>query len=1522
MQVDGAPNKFEIYQDFYLEENGIEITYDEALNLFYKMDSAERTDFETYYRDETGYEIVDPRSWTSYENYDEATLKELTKNEKLRKCTLEGYAKSKGIVLDPVWSGYSAEEIISMKNNGVNIPQDIVDIANTILESSAVNFETTDPDSENQNSDEVTEKEPYLELIPKAKKKIEKCEENNNKLDDKVDELLFGHKVENKRIKDKMEKQLKMLDIYEQRVREWRTLQDKVNNGEALSDTEAEQYAKLTGMLQDKNNSEGLELDKKEIGKSLNDINILAFLGEKLAEETIEIGDTLADYTSKANYKMTRKTVSAEVGFLRSIMAMAQGKRLAFEANAVGNNTEEYSSEVSHSVEDIASVMELANFVSTSEMSQNSEQEQAAQTPELETKSSEQAESDTEVENDNEQSEKAQEEGKKPQTTEDEADFIINDDTVKQLISEGEDINSDLFMQIIKSRRDIKDAKSDEKFAKFANFKISRIAKQYKEEEEKREEEINRLNEENSQSKDKIEEITGKSGEEIDEEINNENNDDEDDKGADPKAKKDVQEKKESIKGNNETIENLQNDSQQSVEEFKNKTSKEKNIISRAVPDENKAMEENNEYLEEKIPAAQESLDFTANTGITLNEMGKYRIKVGLKQIASLQFKKGAKNVSKGTRSAIIGRQARKEGTSGLPKIARAMTSEAVTKENDALERLNKVDGLISSITGEETTQTQYDNSKGGSQEGKDSEQTQANAAQTGDTQGQGAAGNAGNSAAGANTQTAPAQTTTAENVQTTENMVETNVEATVNTVTSASDEAGSQVQNAAQSNGKTNQPQTRTLTSSDNKEEETKENEKELTNSVSSSSSASSSSSTSEKGEEDTDGDKEQKDADSAQDEVDDINGSAKDDSKESKDIKKDTEKDKKQLEKEAKQLQKQIKKDEEEIIKMTQESTEAAKKQEEALVEYETLVAENEQLIAEDQSKQQNQAPAQNTQQNNGSANGGGAMLGSASMTVTIGGNQGSGNSDRIANNDARINELSVDFTLQGNIINRNRTKITRLQKTTTTNQKKFDKKIKVIDKKVKEEQKTEKKKQEKLAKQLGAVGIAENIFSITTSTGMILDKIGTGMITSGTAMLSNPWTAAAGAALISSGTPIQTTGTVMQAVGTYGTLACGVTKAAINIANGNLAAGLMSLGQTAISAVTSLTGTTSAVSSTMQAVSAGLNIVSSSAQMVNNVRAVQGKEQSGIASKIATVAGAASALTNTASSLTDMGKSGASAFGKSMKIAGAAGTALTTTSQLMTEFGGNSKAAEIMGMVGGAMSTVSAIGQLADSKFGKASDKNKENKEKQENQKTKESDKTQKTQKTNDSDKAKRDEWRQEVFEKTGLMPSEDPSAPLPDGLQTSRSGSAEAVGLKQADTDRLPDGLQTSRSGSAEAAGLKQADGTTGGGIPGLQKMDGVGISKVDIDLSSAGPQALDIQGIDIPEAKSNNTLADIMNFVGSAAQVATSFIPQSQEQQQQDNKKAVAPGKLSDRAKEIMRKRKIRVASLDAMFRSR
>ena len=1509
MQVESLPNKFKIFQDYYLYVNGEIISYSEALRLYSQLDSDAMLDFEKFYKDETGYEIITPNGYgldysgkleadengnlvvkgtknlsskksTKVKQADGSIKWEKTKttanvyatgasalksNSINIKYTIEAYAKKSGKILDPQWSGYSAEEIISMFEDGVDIPQDIVDLANSILQTTGTNVEGSNDPAE-EGDDETTEKEPYLDLIPKAKKKIEKCNDTNNKINDKINDLLPEKQRQEKNFKKKVENQKKSLDEYESQLREWRTLQNKVNNGEALSDSEAKRYAQITGMLEDKNNKDDMQFDKNEIARSLNDINILAVLGEKLAEETIEIGDTLADYTSQTNYKMTSQTVSHEIGFIGTIMAMAQGKNLAKEANKVGNETKEYSTDTTHSVSDIAEILGVQNSVLSSSELQNAEGDAPVaetNTQEADTPASDKPE-DT-VENENEYNPKAEEETKDPSTTEAE-DFIINDENVKELIKEGGHIHSDLKKQTVKAIRNNNDAIGDKKFAKYANYKIKRIIKQYQDEEAKREEEIAKLEQENKEAKDKLEKLTGKSGDELDKEINGQNNKNSDDQnGMSESDKKEVENLKSSIQTNNQRIGELKETVQSSIDEFKNKTNKEKSRISSAVPSENQNLEANTEYKEKEIPQDKEALNFTDKSGETLTKMGKYRVIVGLKQIASLQFKKGFKNFTKGSTSTAIGFSAQIVGSLPTPKIADKATTRAIRNETSAIEGLNQADAMISSITGEETTQSTYDSNKQAEQD-QTAGNTEEGAQDTADgTDVTGTTSQPEATTAPA-AQSAPAQQTTS--AKTTESTSEGSATGAATPIakiktseiqssTNSVEKAVSKAQPTVSSNNKTETP-------------EEKKEEKEVNTAASATTSTSSKKSGSKK-EEMTD--------DKAQDTVDKAKDSAKDSSKDSENVKKDTDKTTKELEKETKKLTKQLKKDEKEIIKMTKESERAAKKQEEMVAEYEAIVAENEQLTTEDMNAQR-QAQIQGQSSNTVAQ----ADTQSVQQATTMGstatqGNAQTSNADKIASNDARLNEIGVSFEASGRVITRNRTKIIKLQKSTKVTQKKVTKKTKVIDKKNKEAEKKEQDKQKKLAKQLGAVGIAENQFSITLSTGTIL--------------LLSPWTHAVGE--------------VMVTIGTYGVAACGVTKGVINLANGNLTAALMSIGQAAITVAASQVGVGSAAGGVLGAVTSGLNVVASSADMVNNIRAVQGKEASGVFSKISAIAGAASAVTSAASILSSLGQSGT--FGQIAKIGSVVGSAMSSTSQLMTSFGNDSKFASVLGAVGGAISMAASIGMLVDNKMNKASEKNEENKETKEKtdetKETKETDNKEKTAEQKKADKQAKKEAKAAAKEAKALEKQEK-KAKLEEAKAAKKAQKEEA---KTSDLSSKEKKNMKENGASKEYANVSDEELAEQIEYYQGEGNDPAKADKLSTEMAKRGDYKDKMAVIADNKAKTGETVSKVTDAIGKTVQGVTSVMNMNNGKQQGQQKRPQSAVPVREGAKKALKKNK-------------
>ncbi len=1534
MSVKSVPNKYEIFQMYYFDKNNKWLSITDAMQYYYELTQAEKLEFEKHYKEETGYEIIDANGF-GLDNHADSTLcdknykdkdgnptakvirtKKVKKKKKKdgkivwyekdvnvyassltsanktnieRKATMDAIAKRRGIILDPVWSAYTAEEIMAMFNDGVNIPQDIVDLASTELEENST-ITTDEEENPDGVEDETSEKEPFLDLVPKAKDKIEKCEETNDKLEKEITDLIPEQQRKEKDINNDVKKQRETLDEYQNSVKEYTKLQKKIENGDSLTEKETKRYEDLSKILgAQKNEADGFELDKTEITKSLNDINILAILGEKLADETVEVGEDLADYTSKTNYKATKASLVPKM-WVGADFYMELGKALSKDAINIGNDTKEYTTQAQTSVDGIAETLEIKDGLASKEAVLNGEAQSSENN------------ADDKVEEKNDQNK----EQKMP--------LIISDKFVLDLIKEGKGINSNLSKQIKIANGQIKTAKGDIVFANMADKRITQIVEAFYDAEEKRQNDVEKTEQENEKKEQEIQNVmaeaqkrteSGAKSEkadsnnvDIDAVLNGQNGTENNTEVEyTDEEKKKIDSLNADISKNNQKISDIKQESVQHREQVKQNTSAEKATIDKAMPIEKDAQKVNQVFQEEALPEHNERMDFINKAGMILAGIGTTEITVGSKMIIighalmsniwTLQqgitmVVTGSALLTKGTVSLGIGLTAMKvSDDESLIENAENKTDIAGVNINRSITDLSTVDKKIVDVTKAMSANDEEDNESTSTVATEDSNNENDDKEKTQNPQAEDA--------------TTPAQAASTQNVTTSAS--ETPEEVVDNSTT----------QNPAQEVEQNEQPQ-------GTEEADAPTNEVADTKTPSNNSSKTEKEQDPQKAAKDTEKNaakqKSQlkKQTDKQNSEVKDASRTAKNYTKESKTLVKDETKTQKQLEKEAKAIEKEIKKEEEETIKLTKESQEHAKKQEEMFAEYQTLSAQNQALAAEDASKQN----SSNNQQ----------TAGNSGFAMMAGGAQGA-NSDKINQNNERITLLSTEFQVSSNIINRNKIKITNLQSSISTKTKKFEKKTKLVTKKAKAAEKKEKQKQKKLRVQLGAVGIAENVFSATTATGTVLTTVGanltttgTTMIATGTSLLSNPFTAAVGAALVSSGTAISTSGasctsvgTVLNTIGLYGTLACGVAKATINIANGNLAAGLMALGQTAVSAAMSMTGASAAGNSALTYVSQGLSVVSSSADMVNNVRAVQGKEASGFASKLSAIAGVGAAATNVASSFGNFAESGA--LSKAAKIGTAVGTGLSSTSQMMNEFGGESKAANILGMVGGAINTVSSVASIAGAK----QDEN--NSEVQEKRKAKE-----------DAKKAKAMEKvtkkaDQMNIKETGMSVEQANQANVNlknnmNNQQTAMQTQIDAqIAQLRADFNSKTPAMEQEMSALPNISGQENtlANLPTNSNefdVFKMDKIEGLGIQPTDMTVNAQ------IKGLDTPIAPLNldnndsgkkTSLVDkISKGVGAATNVVGAILQNGQNGSNQQQKKGQAPAaNLDKRTKEIMKK---------------
>ena len=386
----------------------------------------------------------------------------------------------------------------------------------------------------------------------------------------------------------------------------------------------------------------------------------------------------------------------------------------------------------------------------------------------------------------------------------------------------------------------------------------------------------------------------------------------------------------------------------------------------------------------------------------------------------------------------------------------------------------------------------------------------------------------------------------------------------------------------------------------------------------------------------------------------------------------------------------------------------------------------------------------------------------------------------------------------------------------------------------------------------------------------------------------------------------------GHVMVQVGEYGVAACGVTKAAINLANGNLTAALMSIGQAAITVAAAAAGPAAAgAGSVLGAVAGGLSVVSNSAEMVNNVRVVQGKEAKGVLSKISTISGVASSVVGAAASLGRLSKT-ASTLTKIGKIASTVGTAVSSTSQLMTEFGGQSKAANILGMVGGAISMASAVVSIAGTKKDQANAKATAQREAQENkdrQAAKESLDKQIAEHMDKMNKERAAMMREMEAEFNGnSQPTTPVQEPTATSSTSSNSTSSEVPKYLAAPTeDSQYDGDKIDYTQFGDYT--KQQSASTQNDV-----------SYPDMSMFQTTPSTT-ITTPDTTKINKSDLFNTITQGIGAATSVASAFLQNGQNGGNQQQKKQAPAAHLDKRTKNIMKKNRKQRANTKKMLES-
>lgn len=241
-------------------------------------------------------------------------------------------------IQDPLWSGYSYEEILQMENNGCQIPEEVLLWAHAQQESDITAYEIISSESEtddNTSTNEVTGDFDLNNLQKKAKEYTNKSKKAQEEAQKYIEEY---NVLKEKALKIKQEKEETYQDSINEisnLTKEWKDLDKKSKNG-TLSSSEQRRYGELNKMLG--NNSsiiQDIQIDSKDLDELLSSMNLLETNSNKnieLANETIKAASDLSGYQSKYNSEQqtinTSGIVYSDSGLLSDLMFGANGSSI------------------------------------------------------------------------------------------------------------------------------------------------------------------------------------------------------------------------------------------------------------------------------------------------------------------------------------------------------------------------------------------------------------------------------------------------------------------------------------------------------------------------------------------------------------------------------------------------------------------------------------------------------------------------------------------------------------------------------------------------------------------------------------------------------------------------------------------------------------------------------------------------------------------------------------------------------------------------------------------------------------------------------------------------------------------------------------------------------------------------------------------------------------------------------------------------------------------------------------------
>ena len=273
-------------------------------------------------------------------------------------------------VPDPAYAQYSYEEIISMANNGVNIPKNVLawakaqqeaDITDYIIvPENSDDFSNTSYEESNINMIR-SEVKDYAVKSRKAQEDIEISKEKNNVLINNASDI---SKQQSEKYKNNS------IDKTEEMVKEWKILSNKIKETGTLSQSENAKFKELSKKLQ--KNSQIIQELKKESAElddflvSIENLNNKTQKGISTANKAKTAASNLLNTNDKFNPLMrvhAYKTAFINSSMIADALLNIDDAQLAVVTEKIAQDLENLSNETSAEIknENTQQIVEFAD---------------------------------------------------------------------------------------------------------------------------------------------------------------------------------------------------------------------------------------------------------------------------------------------------------------------------------------------------------------------------------------------------------------------------------------------------------------------------------------------------------------------------------------------------------------------------------------------------------------------------------------------------------------------------------------------------------------------------------------------------------------------------------------------------------------------------------------------------------------------------------------------------------------------------------------------------------------------------------------------------------------------------------------------------------------------------------------------------------------------------------------------------------------------------------------------------------